>query len=144
MLLNLLFFDSLTLSHLFQLLLHFYTVLSSSYDPSLCNLLAILVIEDHSHGMLEVLKLLWVNVLYLAVLDLIIFNQRKENICGQSLHLQIQLLCNLALLETLINPPNMLSECGVIIVFDAVIRSITNCKLIDKFQLNNNSYLILK
>lgn len=39
-------------AHLFKLFLYFKSILSCSYDTSLCNLLAVFVVKNHSHGML--------------------------------------------------------------------------------------------
>jgi len=40
----------------------------------------------------------------------LVLNQREENIGGESLDLEVQLLGHLALLERLVNPADMLPE----------------------------------
>ena len=59
-----------TIAHFLELFLDLDSVLSSSNDASLRDLLAILVVEDHPHRVLEVLELLGVDALDLVVLDL--------------------------------------------------------------------------
>lgn len=114
----------LSLPHLFELLLNLDTILCCRNDASLGDLLAILVVEDHSHGVLEVFKLLMINVLDLSVADLAVLHQRKQDISCQSPHLQVQNFGDLALLQTLVYPSDVLPESRVVVVLDAVVGSI--------------------
>jgi hypothetical protein len=65
---------------------------------SLSDLLAVLMVENHSHGVFKIFEFLFVNYFDLIVIDLSLFHQREEDVGSQSLHLQIQLLGHLALL----------------------------------------------
>lgn len=68
------------------------------------------MIENHSHGMFKIFEFLWIDDFDLIVLNFIIFNQRKQNISGESLNFKIEPFCHLALLQTLVNPPDMLPQ----------------------------------
>lgn len=48
--------SKLILSHFFKFLLNFEAVLSRSDYASLCDLLAILVVENHAHSVFEILE----------------------------------------------------------------------------------------
>jgi hypothetical protein len=73
-------------------------ILSMGDKSSLSDLLAILMVENHSHGVFKIFEFLFVNYFDLIVIDLSLFHQREEDVGSQSLHLQIQLLGHLALL----------------------------------------------
>ena len=81
------------------------------------------MVEYHSHSMLKILELLVIDILDLRIADFAVLNQRKQHISCQSLHLQVENLGNLALLQTLVDPADMLPESGIVIVLYAVIRS---------------------
>ena len=81
------------------------------------------MVEYHSHSMLKILELLVIDILDLRVADFAILNQWKQHISCQSLHLQVENLGDLALLQTLVDPADMLPESGIVIVLYAVIRS---------------------
>jgi hypothetical protein len=74
------FFFKFSLTHLFELLLDLETVLSSRNDASLGDLLSIFMVKDHPHGVLEVFKLLRVDVIDLTVLNLAFFYEREQDI----------------------------------------------------------------
>jgi hypothetical protein len=57
------------------------------------------MVEDHAHGMLKIFKLLGINILDLTVQNLLILNQREQDVSGQSLALKVQPLRHLALLQ---------------------------------------------
>ena len=105
------------------MLLDLDSVLSCRDDASLGDLLAVLVVEDHSHGVFEVFELLVVNVLHLSVTDLAVLHQWKQDVRCQCPHLQIENFGDLALLQTFVYSSNVLPESRVVIVFDAVVRS---------------------
>ena len=67
--------------HLFKLHLNLKSILIGCYDSSLGDLLAILMIKDHSHSMFQVFKLFGINRFDLTVTDFAIFYQREEYIC---------------------------------------------------------------
>lgn len=85
-------------SHFFKLFLYLQTILSCSYDTTLGYLLAILMVKDHTHRVLKIFKLLWINTLNLTVAYFTIFNTREEYIRCKIFDLQIKFLRNLALL----------------------------------------------
>lgn len=94
------------------------------YDAPLRDLLAVLVIEDHSHGVLKILEFLRINGFDLIVLNFTIFYQRKQNVSSESLDFEVEPLSDLALLQALVNSADMLPEGRIIIIFDTVVRSI--------------------
>jgi hypothetical protein len=114
---------ALSFSHLLKLFLHLDSILSSRNYASLGDLLSILMVEYHSHGMLKILKLLVIDILDLRVADFAVLNKWKQHISCQSFHLQVEHLGDLALLQTLVDPADMLPESGIVIVLYAVIRS---------------------
>jgi hypothetical protein len=59
--------SKLILSHFLQFLLNFQAVLCCSNYTSLSHLLAILMVENHAHGMLEILKFFGINRFDLTV-----------------------------------------------------------------------------
>ena len=122
---NFVFFLAFTLAHLLQLLFDLQPILGSCNDSSLGYLLSVFVVENHAHCVLQILKLFGINDIYLGIGDFAIFNKRKQDVCRESLHFQVELLGNLALLQALVDPPDMLSQCGVIVVFNAVVRPIS-------------------
>lgn len=81
------------------------------------------MVEYHSHSMLKILELLVIDILDLRVADFAVLNQWKQHVSCQSLHLQVENLGDLALLQTLVDPADMLPESGIVIVLYAVIRS---------------------
>ena len=91
-------------------------------DASLGDLLAVLVVEDHAHGVLEVLELFLVDALDLGVADLALLDEGKEDVGGECLDLEVELFGDLALLEALVDPPNVLAEGRVVVIFNAVVR----------------------
>ena len=115
----------LVLAHFLQLLLHFESVLGRSNDASLGHLLAIFMIEDHPHRVLEVLKFLRINVLDLAVSNFGLFDQREEDVSREALDFEIELFGDLALLETLVDASDVLAKGRIVIVLDAIVRSDT-------------------
>jgi hypothetical protein len=92
------------------LLFYLEPVLGLGNNASLCNLLPVLVIKNHSHGVFKILKLLMIDILYLRVAYLSLFDQGKQNIGSKSLHLEIKMLCHLALLKRLVYSPNVLPQ----------------------------------
>ena len=107
--------------HFAQLLLNLEPRLVSSDDAPLRDQLAVLVVEDHAHRVLEVLKLLRVDDLHLMIGDLAVLDQREQNVGSQVFHFQIKLLRDLALLEALVDAPDVLAQGRVVIVLDAVV-----------------------
>jgi hypothetical protein len=114
----------LSLPHLLQLLFDVEALLGRRYDAPLRDLLAVLVIEDHSHGVLKILEFLRINGFDLIVLNFTIFYQRKQNVSSESLDFEVEPLSDLALLQALVNSADMLPEGRIIIIFDTVVRSI--------------------
>tara|TARA_B110000285_G_C15120013_1_gene616528 strand:+ start:659 stop:898 length:240 start_codon:yes stop_codon:yes gene_type:complete len=74
--------------------------------------------------MLEVFKFLRIDAFDLIVINFTILDQWEQNISGESLYLHIEPLCDLALLETFVDPSDMLPEGRVIIILNAIIGSI--------------------
>ena len=107
--------------HLSQLLFDLQPILVGRNDATLGDQLTVLMVEYHSHGVLEVLELLRVDAFYLLVRDLRIFHQREENVCRQVFHLQAELLGDLTLLEALVDASNVLAQCRIVVVLDAVV-----------------------
>lgn len=118
---ELLFLLELTLSHLLELLLDLEAVLGSGYDASLGDLLAVLVVEDHPHGVFEVFELLGVYVDDLLVLKLPFLDEREQDVGRERLDLEVEVLGDLALLEALVDAPDVFAERGVVVVLDAVV-----------------------
>jgi hypothetical protein len=112
------------LTHLLQLLLYLQAILGGCDDAPLGNLLPVLVVKYHAHGMLEVFKFLRIDAFDLIVINFTILDQWEQNISGESLYLHIEPLCDLALLETFVDPSDMLPEGRVIIILNAIIGSI--------------------
>lgn len=71
--------------------------------------------------MLQVFKLLGVNVLNLRVTDFTVLHKGEQDVCSERLDLEIELPGDLALLEALVDAPDVLPEGGVVIIFDAVV-----------------------
>lgn len=92
------FFNSFSFPHLFQLLFNFDSVLSSSNYSSLCDLLPVFVIENHPHGVLQILELFWVNVFNAAILYFALLYEREQNVSCQCFNLEVEMLGYLALL----------------------------------------------
>ena len=86
------------------------------------------MIENHPHGMLQVFEFLRIYRLHLWIAYFAILDQREQDVGGQRLDLQIQLLGHLALLEALVDAPDVLAQSRIIIIFDAVVRPIFNIK----------------
>ena len=79
------------------------------------------MVEDHPHGVLEVLKLLLVDLLDLGVGDLGLLDQGKEDVGGEGLDLEVELLGDLALLEALVDSSDVLAQGRIVIILDAVV-----------------------
>jgi hypothetical protein len=67
-------------SHFFKLFLNLQTILSCCYDTTLGYLLAILMVKDHTHRVLKIFKLLWINIFNLTIAYFTIFNTGEEYI----------------------------------------------------------------
>jgi hypothetical protein len=80
------------------------------------------VVENHSHRMLKILKLLWFNGIDFSIRDSCFFDQRKQNVSRQRFNLEVKLLSNLALLKALVDAPDVLPEGGIVVILNAVIR----------------------
>lgn len=111
--------------HFLELLLNLKSVLGVSNNASLRNLLSVFVVEDHAHGVFEVFKFFLINGFNRAVRYLALLNQRKQDVRSQGLHPQVELLGYLALLQGLVDPSDVLSEGGVVVILDAVVRSVS-------------------
>ena len=80
------------------------------------------MVEDHPHGVLKVFELLGVNDLHLVIGNFTFLDQREQEISCKILNTQIELLRNLTLLETLVDPSDVLPESAVVIILDAIVR----------------------
>jgi hypothetical protein len=123
-LLELLLFLKLSHSHLVERLLNLQPVLSSCDDASLSDLLPILMVENHAHGVFKVLELLRIDVDDHSVLELALLDQWEQDVSSQCLHFEVEMLGHLALLQAFVYSSDVLSKGRVIIVFDAVVGSI--------------------
>ena len=85
--------------------------------------------------MLQVFEFLRIYRLHLWIAYFAILDQREQNVGGQRLDLQIQLLGHLALLEALVDAPDVLAQSRIIIIFDAVVRPVKNYIIIISFRL---------
>ena len=111
------------LPHFLQFLLNFESVLRRSNDTSLRNLLSVLVVENHAHGVLQILKFLGIDGFDLTIRDFLFFDQWEQDVSREALDLQVELLGHLALFQALVDAPDVLSECWIVIVLDAIVRS---------------------
>lgn len=91
------------------------------YQTSLSDQLAIAVVEDHPHGVLQVLEFLVVEGLDFLIIDFAFVDKCEEDVGGESLDSEVEFFGNLALLESLVDASDVLPEGRVIIVLDAVV-----------------------
>lgn len=60
----------------------------------------------------------------MVVGDFRLFDQREENVGSEALDFEVELLGDLALLETLVDAPDVLPERRIVVVLDAVVGPI--------------------
>ena len=82
--------------------------------------------------MLQVFEFLCINGLDLRIANFAILDQGKQDIGCQRLNFQIQFFGHLALLKALVDAPDVLAQSRIVVIFDAIVRSILNNKNGDK------------